>query len=654
VLLHAPRKITNTCARNTGFDQPLALPASAPAASDEGSCCPPAPSSPGSHQPALIWLAGELPVSGGDTLPLTATHNTVRLAFDVAEAQYARLLRPTPSFPHTHFAAATDGVRLEAFGRALSYAVSSLKQGSKQSSEPAAAAATAPIVCLDVGCGAGGLSLLALQAGVDFVVGAELYEPLALCARRTLAAAAPSAINTGATSPVSTSTRPITACVLLADAATLERGDAVPAGGFDLIVADVFDPLMVGNQGLQLLETVQSKLLAPGGRVLPVSSTMWVVGVQLLSEAAGPGASADWRSRSSGGGGAAGGGWDFSALDRYRWQPKPETVQLSDVPHTRLTDPVKLFEFQFEDTTTAEAADVNGGRSTGTLPPLSVAQQAASRRFPLRSTAQLTAVQSGVLNAVAVWYELDLGCGIQVTTAPASYLCSPTSSSSAAVRSAQGQGLSYLPAWVHVEAGTEVELAAERQAGRVVFAVGDVSPPPSASSPSTAAGAGAATITPAPRAPWFAEGVGIADPAVWSVKRCEALVGEALMRAPAMRLPPLWCDLQLLQVRSGSGGELRGACCSALLVFCCTLPRARHSRNNLPPKTHTHLQTSPQLHCGSLGLDAALLGSITQELSMREEAAVMAAAGSGERGGVAVSAAACVEALGLGPPISWH
>lgn len=41
---------------------------------------------------------------------------------------------------------------------------------------------------------------------------------------------------------------------------------------------------------------------------------------------------------------------------------------------------------------------------------------------------------------------------------------------------------------------------------------------------------------------------------------------------------------------------------------------------------------------------------------MREEAAVAAAGAPGARGAgaMAVSAAACVEALGLGPPVFWH
>jgi hypothetical protein len=75
-------------------------------------------------------------------------------------------------------------------------------------------------------------------------------------------------------------------------------------------------------------------------------------------------------------------------------------------------------------------------------------------------------------------------------------------------------------------------------------------------------------------------------------------------------------------------------------------PLATRSRPSRPCK--------PQIHCGSVGLDAALLGALTQELAMREETAVAAAGGPAAGGGVPASQAAAVEALGLGPPPRWH
>jgi hypothetical protein len=126
-----------------------------------------------------------------------------------------------------------------------------------------------------------------------------------------------------------------------------------------------------------------------------------------------------------------------------------------------------------------------------------------------------------------------------------------------------------LPAWVGVAPGWRVELAAERGAGGIGFTVGDVTPPAGANADANAcADAGShpppqpalaalapGAVAPAPRAPWRADGAGPADPEVWAVKRSEAVLSEALARAPAMRHPPLWRDLQILQV---GGRGLRG------------------------------------------------------------------------------------------------
>lgn len=53
---------------------------------------------------------------------------------------------------------------------------------------------------------------------------------------------------------------------------------------------------------------------------------------------------------------------------------------------------------------------------------------------------------------------------------------------------------------------------------------------------------------PAPRPPWLRPGAGIEDPAVWSVKKCQQLLGQMLLRATGAKFPPIWKDLQLMQV----------------------------------------------------------------------------------------------------------
>lgn len=55
-------------------------------------------------------------------------------------------------------------------------------------------------------------------------------------------------------------------------------------------------------------------------------------------------------------------------------------------------------------------------------------------------------------------------------------------------------------------------------------------------------------LQPALRPPWLRPGAGIEDPAVWSVKKSQQLLGQMLMRAPGAKFPPIWKDLLLMQV----------------------------------------------------------------------------------------------------------
>ena len=55
---------------------------------------------PKGMQPALQYMAGELRVERGDVLPLLATHNTVRMRFDIEEAEYPELQQLGCHIPH--------------------------------------------------------------------------------------------------------------------------------------------------------------------------------------------------------------------------------------------------------------------------------------------------------------------------------------------------------------------------------------------------------------------------------------------------------------------------------------------------------------------------------------------------------------------------
>lgn len=61
--------------------------------------------------PAVQYLAGELSVEQGTVLPLMASHNTVRMRFDIEEAEYLHLAKPDAAFPSLHFSMLADRMR---------------------------------------------------------------------------------------------------------------------------------------------------------------------------------------------------------------------------------------------------------------------------------------------------------------------------------------------------------------------------------------------------------------------------------------------------------------------------------------------------------------------------------------------------------------
>lgn len=62
--------------------------------------------------PAIQYLAGELPVRCGQVLPLQAAHNTVRMSFDIEEADYLHLAKTDAAFPLHHLSALSDAPRM--------------------------------------------------------------------------------------------------------------------------------------------------------------------------------------------------------------------------------------------------------------------------------------------------------------------------------------------------------------------------------------------------------------------------------------------------------------------------------------------------------------------------------------------------------------
>ena len=64
-------------------------------------------------QPAVQYIAGELSVDAGLVLPLVASHNTVRMRFDVESSDFLHLAKPEAAFPQAHFSMLADEQRCQ-------------------------------------------------------------------------------------------------------------------------------------------------------------------------------------------------------------------------------------------------------------------------------------------------------------------------------------------------------------------------------------------------------------------------------------------------------------------------------------------------------------------------------------------------------------
>ncbi|KAL4424877.1 hypothetical protein ABPG77_002100 [Micractinium sp. CCAP 211/92] len=297
-----------------------------------------------SLQPAVQYIAGELPVDVGQVLPMAASHNTVRMQFDVESADYLHLHKRDASFPQHHFAMLVDEGRCQAYERAIKRAVERAR------------AADGEAHVLDIGCGAGVLSLLAARAGAKSVVACDLHESLCDVARKAAAA-------NGLSERVS---------VVYRDIGLLQRGREVRPLGVNVVVADVFDAGLLGDQIPYMLELARRSVVAPGATVVPAAATLYCMGIEALT------------------GRVA--GLDMSPMNTYRWDAGYEAVNLADIPHRRLTKPTKVLEQWFD-----------GGERKG-----------RGRESMLK----LEVVAEGLLNAVAFWFDLHLDDCETLTNAP--------------------------------------------------------------------------------------------------------------------------------------------------------------------------------------------------------------------------------------------
>lgn len=482
---------------------------------------------PSSMRAAVQFMPGKISIEEGSVLPLTCAHNTVGIQFSVEDAEYDQVTKKDASFPKYHFHMLRDEGRLHAYSDALGRQVARIK------------ARGDTCRALDIGTGSGILAMLAARAGADSVVACDTHPSLVSVARRNVAA-------NGYGSQVS---------VLKRDATQLERGKHAPYDGVNLIVLDVFDAGLTGDDVLDMIEAARKQLSASTCAVVPAAATIYCAGIEAYTSEVD--------------------GFNMSAFNKYRWDSTYEATYMRDQPYRVLTKPKKVFEFFFDDS-----------------------QKSKGRETVLK----METIAHGYMNAVCFWFDLHMDEEETITTAPlgigkggtienqrilgdfdgahakkvmceslrrvrANMASNPRSedfeSDSAREGSSDrtvfvsdatslgddefddddreehywGQALQYLERGVQVRAGKKIALLAKRQNGGVHFSLKE--------------GVGNWVGKP----PWKIEwggGASVESPHFQRVHYCQLLVNDFLMRLRCKRFAPIEKDMKMILAHCGA------------------------------------------------------------------------------------------------------
>lgn len=256
--------------------------------------------------------------------------------------------------PSWHYDMLLDGSRNDAYEKALGRAVR-MKREFNPGRE---------LLTVDLGAGTGILSMLAARAGSHRVVGAE--QSAHMC-------------DVGEECEVMNGFAP--ACLLLnRDARRMDtkpKPDGMPPdleSRADILVFEVFDSGLIGEGVLHILANAIERLAAEDATLLPCGATVYAQPIQMRTG-----------SRL---------GLDFGMLNRWRWRPDYEGVDLRQrgcdwVP---LAPPREIFAFDFY-------------------------EREANMR-PDRRLIEFTAERDGIANAIAFWFDLHLDADTTLSTSP--------------------------------------------------------------------------------------------------------------------------------------------------------------------------------------------------------------------------------------------
>ncbi|KAL0046712.1 hypothetical protein WJX82_008116 [Trebouxia sp. C0006] len=217
---------------------------------------------------------------------------------------------------------------------------------------------------LDMGAGSGLLSMMAARAGAEWVVGAEVSQAMCDVGVQTL-------VMNGFGAK----------CIMVnKDVRHLEtsaKPDGIPSdmhSKADVAIFEVFDSGLIGEGVLHMLAAAKQKLLTKDAILVPAAATVFCQPLQMRVGQVS--------------------GFNMEQVNSWQWRPDYEGMDLASCREswTALGPAVQALAFDFYD--------------------------AEANMKPSEVCMQLPIQHSGICNAIAFWFELDLDEQTQLSTSP--------------------------------------------------------------------------------------------------------------------------------------------------------------------------------------------------------------------------------------------
>ena len=224
------------------------------------------------------------------------------------------------------------------------------------------------LFCLDIGAGTGILSMMAAKAGADKVGAIEQTAHMADVGEEAI-------VMNGYIDKVMMHNK--NSRYMKAEPYQDGREPDIPRRA-DMLIYEVFDSGLIGEGALHAVAYAFANLLKPDATILPMGATVYAQAIEMrLDEVPLCGERAD-----------------VQQLNRYRWREDYEGYELGKMRDKwrPLTEPEAVFTFDFYDW--------------------------QANMQPLERRLELEVTESGVVSAIAFWFELELDEETVLSTSP--------------------------------------------------------------------------------------------------------------------------------------------------------------------------------------------------------------------------------------------